>query len=64
MRLRRLAETVSATTLGLALLLAPAAAQETASELGIPLPEQPALVIVKRDAEPQELDIPDRKSVV
>ncbi|RXT46178.1 hypothetical protein B6S44_25445 [Bosea sp. Tri-44] len=58
MRLRRLVETVSATTLGLALLLAPATAQETTGELGIPLPEQPALVIVKRDAEPQRLDIP------
>ncbi|CAN7224604.1 L,D-transpeptidase family protein [Bosea sp. LjRoot237] len=58
MRLRRLVETVSATTLGLALLLAPAIAQETTGELGIPLPEQPALVIVKRDAEPQTLDIP------
>jgi len=57
MRLRRLVETVSATTLGLALLLAPAIAQET-TELGIPLPEQPALIIVKRDAEPQRLDIP------
>lgn len=58
MRLRRLVETVSATTLGLALLLAPATAQEITGELGIPLPEQPALVIVKRDAEPQMLDIP------
>ncbi|WID98314.1 L,D-transpeptidase family protein [Bosea vestrisii] len=58
MRLRRLVETVSATALGLALLLAPATAQETTGELGIPLPEQPALVIVKRDAEPQRLDIP------
>lgn len=58
MRLRRLAETVSATTLGLSLLLAPAAAQEAAGELGIPLPEQPALLILKREAEPQKLDIP------
>ncbi|KRE14722.1 hypothetical protein ASE66_15365 [Bosea sp. Root483D1] len=58
MRLRRLAETVSATTLGLALLLAPAAAQEAAAELGVPLPEQPALVILNSDTQPQKLDIP------
>lgn len=58
MRLRRLAETVSATTLGLSLLLASATAQETAGVLGVPLPEQPALVILKHDAEPQKLDIP------
>jgi murein L,D-transpeptidase YcbB/YkuD len=58
MRLRRLAETVSATTLGLSLLLASATAQEATAELGIPLPEQPALIILKRDAEPQKLDIP------
>jgi murein L,D-transpeptidase YcbB/YkuD len=58
MRLRRLAETVSATTLGLSLMLAAAGAQETASGIGQPLPEQPALVILKSDAEPRQLDIP------
>lgn len=58
MRRRRLAETVSATTLGLSLLLASATAQETAGGIGQPLPEQPALVILKSDAEPQQLDIP------
>jgi murein L,D-transpeptidase YcbB/YkuD len=58
MRLRRLAETVSATTLGLSLLLASATAQEAATELGVPLPEQPALVILNSDTGPQKLDIP------
>ncbi|WP_244607209.1 L,D-transpeptidase family protein [Bosea sp. CS1GBMeth4] len=58
MRRRRLAETVSATALGLSLLLASAAAQEPAGTLGLPLPEQPALVILQRDAEPRTLDIP------
>lgn len=58
MRRRRLAETVSATVLGLSLLLASAAAQEPAGTLGLPLPEQPALVILERDAEPRTLDIP------
>lgn len=58
MRRRRLAETVSATALGLSLLLASAAAQEPAGTLGLPLPEQPPLVILERDAEPRTLDIP------
>lgn len=58
MRLRHLAETVSAAALGLSVLLAPAIAQETAGNLGIPLPEQPALVILNSDAGPQKLDIP------
>jgi murein L,D-transpeptidase YcbB/YkuD len=58
MRLRRLAETVSATTLGLSLLLASATAQEATAELGVPLPEQPALVILNGDAGLQKLDIP------
>ena len=58
MRLRHLAETVSATALGLSLLLAPAIAEETAAGLSIPLPEQPALVILNSDTGPQKLDIP------
>lgn len=53
MRLRRLAESVSATALCLALLLAPALAQESERNAGLPLPEQPALVILKGDAEPR-----------
>lgn len=58
MRLRRLAETVSATTLGLSLLLAHATAQEATAERGVPLPEQPALVILDSDVGLQKLDIP------
>ncbi|MFC5421308.1 murein L,D-transpeptidase [Bosea eneae] len=57
MRLRRLAETVSTVALGLSFALAAARAQE-ASGIGQPLPEQPALVILKTDAEPRQLDIP------
>ncbi len=57
MRLRRLAETVSTVALGLSFGLAAATAQE-ASGIGQPLPEQPALVILKTDAEPRQLDIP------
>lgn len=57
MRLRRLAETVSAAALGLSFALAAATAQE-ASGIGQPLPEQPALVILRTDAEPRQLDIP------
>lgn len=57
MRLRRLAETVSTVALGLSFALAAATAQE-ASGIGQPLPEQPALVILKTDAEPRQLDIP------
>ncbi|HEV7325351.1 MAG TPA: L,D-transpeptidase family protein [Bosea sp. (in: a-proteobacteria)] len=57
MRLRRLAETVSTAALGLSFALAAATAQE-ASGIGQPLPEQPALVILKTDAEPRQLDIP------
>jgi murein L,D-transpeptidase YcbB/YkuD len=58
MRLRRLAETVSATTLGLSLLLASATAQEATGDIGVPLPEQPALVILNSETGPQKLDIP------
>jgi L,D-transpeptidase YcbB len=58
MRLRRLAETVSATTLGLSLLLASATAQEATGNIGIALPEQPPLVILNSDTGPQKLDIP------
>lgn len=57
MRLRLLAETVSTVALGLSFALAAATAQE-ASGIGQPLPEQPALVILKTDAEPRQLDIP------
>ncbi|MGE7471334.1 L,D-transpeptidase family protein [Bosea sp. NPDC003192] len=58
MRLRRLAETVSATTLGLSLLLASATAQEATGDIGVPLPEQPALVILNSETGLQKLDIP------
>ena len=58
MRLRRLAETVSATTLGLSLLLASATAQEATGDIGVPLPEQPALVILNSETGPQKLDVP------
>lgn len=58
MRLRRLAETISATTLGLSLLLASATAQEATGNIGIALPEQPPLVILNSDTGPQKLDIP------
>lgn len=52
MRRRRLAESVSATALCLALLLAPALAQEGDRNAGLPLPEQPPLVILNGDLEP------------
>lgn len=58
MRLRHLADTVSAITLGLSILLATATAQEAAGGLGVPLPEQPPLLILKSDTGPQKLDIP------
>ncbi|WP_332681199.1 L,D-transpeptidase family protein [Bosea sp. (in: a-proteobacteria)] len=61
MRLRRLAESVSAAVLGLALGVATALAQGPGNEaatLGLPLPEAPALRILAGDVGPPQLDIP------
>lgn len=67
MRRRRLAESVSAAVLGLALGVATALAQgagNEASTLGLPLPEAPALRILAGDTTPPQLDLPTPPELV
>lgn len=64
MRRRRLAESVSAAVLCLALGLASALARDSGAAVDLPLPEQPPLLILRGDADPPRLDIPALPEVV